>query len=151
MRTTELDMAESVDSEAVSDFLDDTAWAIRSTHHTVLQSSPGAAIFGRDMLFDIPYIADWAKIGEYRQAQTDRNTARKNRARSDYDYQVGGQVLGRKDCILCKAESKYTGPFNITSVHTNGTICIQRGALSERINIRRVKPYYRTDENDESD
>jgi hypothetical protein len=25
----------------------------------VLKASPGAAIFGRDMLFDIPFIADW--------------------------------------------------------------------------------------------
>ncbi len=27
----------------------------------VLNASPGAAIFGRDMLFDIPFIADWKK------------------------------------------------------------------------------------------
>ncbi len=42
-------------------------------------ASPGAAIFGRDMLFDIPYIADWNKIGDYRQRQTDLNTARENK------------------------------------------------------------------------
>ena len=36
-----------------------TAWAICSTYHMVLKASPGAAIFGRDMLFDIPFIADW--------------------------------------------------------------------------------------------
>eukprot|EP00804_Cyclotella_cryptica_P012937 CCRYP_002280-RA/>CCRYP_002280-RA protein AED:0.48 eAED:0.48 QI:0/-1/0/1/-1/0/1/0/74 len=29
------------------------------------------------MLFDVPYIADWSKIGEYRQKQTDKNTRRK--------------------------------------------------------------------------
>jgi hypothetical protein len=39
-------------------FLADAAWAIRSTHHKVLKASPGAAIFGQDMLFDIPFIAD---------------------------------------------------------------------------------------------
>jgi hypothetical protein len=32
-----------------------------------LKASPGAAIFGHDMLFDIPFIADWKKIGEHRQ------------------------------------------------------------------------------------
>ena len=151
MRTAEIDMADSVDSDAVSDFLDNAAWAIRSTHHTVLRSSPGAAIFGRDMLFDIPYIADWAKIGEHRQAQTNRNTARENAQRSDYDYQIGGQVLLRKDGILRKAESKYTGPYSISSVHTNGTIQIQRGALSERVNIRRVRPYLPEEETSDSD
>jgi hypothetical protein len=30
----------------------------------------------------------------------------------------------------------------ITSVHTNGTIRIQSGAKSERLNIRRVTPYF---------
>eukprot|EP00804_Cyclotella_cryptica_P007730 CCRYP_001348-RA/>CCRYP_001348-RA protein AED:0.32 eAED:0.32 QI:202/-1/0/1/-1/0/1/257/56 len=43
---------------------------VRSTYHTVLKTSPGAAIFGRDMLFDVFYIDDWSKIGEYRQKQT---------------------------------------------------------------------------------
>ncbi|KAL7523521.1 hypothetical protein ACHAXR_000801, partial [Thalassiosira sp. AJA248-18] len=100
LRTSNLDMAETVDPDAVSDFLDDAAWAVRSTYHTVLKSSPGAAIFGRDMLFDIPYLADWHKIGEHRQVQTDRNTARENAQRADYDYAVGGQVLIRKDGIL---------------------------------------------------
>ena len=32
-----------------------------------------------DMLFDIPYIADWNKIGDYRQCQTDLNTKPENR------------------------------------------------------------------------
>ena len=102
----------------VSGFLDDAAWAIRSTHHTMLKTSPGAAIFGRDMLFDIPYVADWTKIGEYRQAQTDRNTARENAQRADHDYAVGDQVLFRKDGILRKAKSKYTKPYTVTTVHT---------------------------------
>jgi hypothetical protein len=64
------------------------AWAIRSTHHTVLKASPGAAIFGQDMLFDILFIADWKKIGEHRQKPTDLNTARENKGRIDYDYKV---------------------------------------------------------------
>ena len=43
---------------------------------------------GRDMLFDIPYIADWNKIGDYRQHQTDLNTKLENNSRIDYDYKV---------------------------------------------------------------
>jgi len=45
-----------------------------STLRPYVKASPGAAIFGRDMLFDIPYIAAWNKIGDYRQCQTDLNT-----------------------------------------------------------------------------
>jgi hypothetical protein len=74
LHTAEIDMATSVAPSDIGMFLTNAAWAIRSTYHTVLKASPGAAIFGRDMLFDIPYIADWNKIGDYRQCQTDLNT-----------------------------------------------------------------------------
>jgi hypothetical protein len=68
--TAELDMANSVSSNDVDVFLDNTAWAICSTYHMVLTASPGAAIFGQDMLFDTPFVADWHKIGEQRQSLT---------------------------------------------------------------------------------
>jgi hypothetical protein len=61
-RTAELDMADSVTPNDVNVFLDNAAWAICSTYHTVLKASPGAAIFGQDMLFDIPFVADWQKM-----------------------------------------------------------------------------------------
>jgi hypothetical protein len=62
LHTAELNMANSVTPGDVNVFLDNVAWAILSTHHTVLKASPGAAIFGRDMLFDILFVADWLKI-----------------------------------------------------------------------------------------
>ena len=78
IRTSEINMADIVSGQDVSDFLADTLWAIRSTHHIVQKSSPGVAIFGRDMLFDIPFVTNWHKIGGFRQKQTDHNTAREN-------------------------------------------------------------------------
>jgi hypothetical protein len=75
---TELDMANSVTPDDVDVFLDNAAWAIHSTYHTVLKASPGAAIFGRDMLFIIPFVADWRKIGEQRQSLTDRGNQQEN-------------------------------------------------------------------------
>ena len=143
LRTAELDMTDTVSESDIADFLTNAAWAVRSTYHTVLKTSPGAAIFGRDMLFDVPFLADWMKIGEYRQRQTDKNTARENNTRIDWDYQPGDKVLLRKDGILRKSESRYeSDPWTITSVHTNGTIRVQRGTKSERLNIRRVRPYF---------
>jgi hypothetical protein len=142
MHTSELDMADSVHPADIDTFIDNAVWAIRSTHHTVLKASPGAAIFGRDMLFDIPFVADWNQIGDYRQSQTDRSKKRENNKRVDYDYKVGDKVLIRKDGILRKAESIWRKePWTITTVHTNGTIRIQCGTKSERINIRRVTPF----------
>jgi len=144
MRTSGLDKSDTVTPEMVDNFITDAAWAIRSTHHSVLQSSPGAAIFGRDMLFDIPYIADWNAIGKRRQTAVDKNTLIENKRRIDYDYQIGNKVTIRKDGVLRKAEDKSTGPFVITQVFTNGTVRIQRGSVSERINIRRIDPYFET-------
>ncbi len=59
------------------------------------------------MLFDIPFIADWKKIGEHRQRLTDLNTARENEGRIDYDYKVGQKILARNEGILCKAQSTW--------------------------------------------
>ncbi len=82
-------MAETVKPSDIDVFLSDTAWVVCSTHHTVLKASPGAAIFGQDMLFDIPFIADWQKFGEHRQKLTDLNNASENEGSIDYDYKVG--------------------------------------------------------------
>ncbi len=137
--TYELDMAETITPDDVDVFLDNAAWAICSTYHTVLKASPGAAIFGHNMLFDIPFIADWNKIGDYRQHQTDLDTACINSKQVNYDYKVGNKVLVTTEGILCKAESPYSKePWTITTVHTNGTIRIQHRTQLERINIRRV-------------
>ncbi len=40
---------------------------------SIKKASPGAAILERDMLFDIPFVAYWKQIGEYRLHQTDRS------------------------------------------------------------------------------
>jgi hypothetical protein len=141
--TAELDMADSVTPHDVDVFLDNAAWAIRSSYHTVLKASPGAAIFERDMLFDIPFVADWRKIGDWWQLLTDRGNQQENAKQIDYDYEVGDKVLAINEGILRKAESAYgKEPWTITTVHsTNGTFRIQCGTETERLNIRRVEPF----------
>jgi hypothetical protein len=142
LRTAELDMADSVTSDDVDVFLDNTAWAICSTYHMVLKAFPGAAIFRQDMLFDILFVADWRKIGEPRQSLTNRGHQRKNAKKIDYDYKVGDKVLVINEGILRKEESAYgKEPWTITTVHTNGTIRIQHGTKMEQLSIRRVEPF----------
>jgi hypothetical protein len=123
LRTAELDMAKTVAPDDVHVFLDNAAWAICSTYHTVLKASPGTAIFGRDMLFNIQFIADWNKIGDYRQRQTNLNTACENSKRVNNDYKVGDEVLLTEEGILRKAESPYSKKlWTLTTIHTHGTI-----------------------------
>jgi hypothetical protein len=125
LRTSKLDMAKIITPDDVDVFLDNTAWAIHSTYHTVLKASPGAAIFEHGMLFNIPFIANWNTIGDYRQRQTDLNMARKNSKQGNYYYKFGDKVLLTQEGILHKAESPYSKePWTIITIHTNGTIRI---------------------------
>ncbi len=78
LHIAEIDMANSVTPDGVDVFLDNAAWAICSTYHTVFKASPGAAIFGHNMLFNILFVADRHKIGEWRQSLTDCGNQRKN-------------------------------------------------------------------------
>ncbi len=94
LRTAEVDMADSVTPDDVNVFLDNVAWTFCSTYHTVLKASLGAAIFGQDMLFDIPFVADWHKIGEHHtQSLTDCSNQHKNNQCIDYDYKVSNNAI----------------------------------------------------------
>eukprot|EP00804_Cyclotella_cryptica_P022258 CCRYP_017939-RA/>CCRYP_017939-RA protein AED:0.44 eAED:0.44 QI:0/0/0/1/0/0/2/0/155 len=43
--TADSDMDDTVNESDIADFLTNAAWAVHSTYHTVLKTSPGAAIF----------------------------------------------------------------------------------------------------------
>jgi hypothetical protein len=84
------------------------------------------------MLFDISFVADWPKIGDRQQLLTDHGNQQKKAKRIDNNYKVGDKVLVINEGILRKAESAYSKePWTITTVHTNGSIKIQRGTKME--------------------
>ena len=114
--------------------------AIHTMYHTVLTSTPGAAVFCRVVLSDIPFVADWNKIGQCRQEQVEYTNNHRNDCRLPHGYIIGHKILIRNDGILRKAEIRYEGPYMITQVYCNGTVRIKRGSISEQINIRRLTP-----------
>ena len=75
------------------ELLASVAWAIRSTHHTTLQASPAQLVFGRDMLLDMKFIADWEAIRLRKQRDVDKNNSKENSLRVPHDYQIGDKVL----------------------------------------------------------
>ncbi len=94
------------------------------------------------MLFDIPFVADWHKIGEQKQPLTNCGNQHKNAKRNDYDYKVGDKILLINEGILCKTESAYgKEPWTITTVHTNGTVRIQHRKKTKQLSIQRVQPF----------
>jgi hypothetical protein len=50
-------------------------------------------------------------------------------------------VLLETPGILRKLSTPRTGPYPVTNVYKNGTIRIQKGIESERVNIRSITPF----------
>jgi hypothetical protein len=119
------------DSNPWSAYLASVAWAVRSTYHTVLNTTLGQLVFGRDIVLPIQFQADWAQIKLKKQKRIDKSNEQENSTRLDQDYQVGDKMTQPR-----------TGPFEIIKVHTNGTVCIRRGNITEQVNIRRIAPYF---------
>ena len=121
--------------------LNEVAWAIRSTHHTTNKASPGQLVFGRDMIFNTPYHADWDEIAKNKQKIINKSNVAENAKRLEYDYEIDDDILIARDGHFRKLEGPYLGPYRIVQVYTNGTVRIRRGTVTERINIRRLTPY----------
>jgi hypothetical protein len=99
-------------------------------------------VFGRDMLLPIKFKANWAEIKAKRQDEIRRNNERENIGRKDHNYEVGNKIFLTDSRKRSKLSPPREGPYLVERVYTNGTILIRRGAISERVNIRRVTLYF---------
>jgi hypothetical protein len=140
LRTFELEHKEFDEIDPWKGFLSAVAFAIRSTYHTTLQASPGQLVFGRDMIMNTEYIANWHRIRSRKQRIINKSNRRENASRIRHEYNVGDMVLitnvGKR-----KLDMPHQGPYPVTQVYTNGTLEVRRGAVYERLNIRRVTPF----------
>ena len=117
-----------------------TAFAVRSTISTTTQSTPAQLVFGRDMMLNIKHMANWEFIKNRKQQRINSNNKRENSKRIPYEYKIGDKVLIRKGSEN-KYETPFTGPFSILMVNDNGTVKLQKGAVTDSVNIRRLTPY----------
>ena len=115
-------------------------YATRTAVHGSLRASPGSLVFQRDMILDIPVIADWLFISEHRQQLIDQRLIAANNKRYSYDYHIGDEVL-KLTYSPNKLEQRANGPYRIVEVHTNGTVTKLTEHTIERISIRRIKPF----------
>lgn len=119
--------------------------ALRSAVHKTFGISPGAMVFQRDMLLDVPVLSDFNLIRNKRQALIDHNNLAENRKRRYRNYQVGDEILIAV-YKPTKLQDRFIGPFVIDQVHVNGTVTIERRpGVFERLSIRRIHPYHRRD------
>lgn len=121
------------------------AWAVRSTYHTTMEATPGQLVFGRDMIYDIKFKANWEYIRKRKQNIIDTSNKRENAGRIEHRYKPGHLVQLKNDSNknLGHFADAYLGPYRIKKVHRdNGTVTLDRGGFDERVNIRRIIPYH---------
>ena len=147
LRTFQLEEHELDKTRPFERFLSAVAYAIRATCHTTLEASPAELVFGRHMLLPVQFKADWEAIRQKRQEAIDKNNTRENSKRVEHEYKLGDLVSLTRPGIQRKLRRKRDGPYTVTKVHDNGTISIrQNEAVVERVNLRRVTPYYERSE-----
>ena len=117
--------------------------ALRAAIHKSLNVAPGAVVFNRDMLLNVPLLIDLDKLNERRYEIAERNNLIENKRRTYHNYTAGDEIMVAA-YQPTKMGARWLGPFTIIQVHVNGTVTFQRKPnVTERINIRRIKPYKR--------
>eukprot|EP00957_Ditylum_brightwellii_P031742 2407121-Ditylum_brightwellii.AAC.1 len=117
---------------AVDDALATAMYATRCAVSQTLGISPGALAFHRDMLVDLPTIADLLMIQQKRQVLIDESMRRQNLKRRDWNYAVGQEVL-IKMIDPTKLQPRFHGPYIISRGYANGTVSVRRGPHRERV------------------
>ena len=127
--------------DLINTALQTASYAAKAAIHSTMKLSPGAMCFSRDMLLNIPVLADFRLLQQRKEAVIQYNLLNENKKRISYDYAPGEQVL-KLVYKPNKMELRAVGPYPIQRVHANGTVTIQLTKdVSERINIRQIKPY----------
>ena len=70
-----------------------------------------------------------------------KNNARENLKRIKHVYKVNDLVLVKNERSTKYGQDAYNGPWTILEVRNNGTVKIEKGAVSDVYNIRNITPY----------
>ena len=97
------------------------AFAMCSTYHTTLCTMPGQLIFGRDMILNMQYLADWTAIKAHKQQLMCKNNIIENTKHIPHQYKVGDKVM-LENHRANKYEQLYKGPYLVMQINTNGTV-----------------------------
>ena len=124
----------------------DVWFATRATIHTTLQATPTQLVFGRDAILNTQFEADWNIIRQRKQNMIAKNNQRENKARHNHKYNVGDQVLYKREDKAKHQNDPWDGPYKIIATYTNGTVRIEKGSMSDITHIRLLKPYFEREE-----
>ena len=64
------------------------AWAIRASYHHTIMTTPGQAVFGGDILFNLASVLYWIVVTTAKQCQVYIDDVRENYRRVTHDYAI---------------------------------------------------------------
>ena len=128
----------------VKDIFSAVAFGLRASVHGVLKYSPGQLVFGTDMMLRTQIQVDTHLARARRQTAIAKNNFRENKRRVNHTYHPGDRFLIIADKLNPKL-TLHDGPYTVTHFNqANGTIHYTRRNFTDKINIRLVRPYFRS-------
>ena len=94
------------------------------------------------MIHSITFKANRDQILKLKQDLVNKSNKGGNKSQIPYEYKVGDQLLLETPRVLLSTPC--TGLYPVTKVYKNETIQIQRGIVSERLNIRQICSFQAT-------
>ena len=98
---------------------------------------PGQLVFGRDMILNMQYLADWTAIKACKQQLICKNNIIENSKHIPHQYKVGDKVM-LENHHTNKYEQPYKGPYFVMQINTNGTAHLKIDAVTDTMNIRHI-------------
>ena len=126
------------DENSWEGILSSTMFAIRSTVHTTTQHTPSQLVFGRDSFQNVNQEANCQQC---KQALINKGNQKENRRRQSHVYHTGDKVLLKNAWKTKFNQDAYIGPYTVTEVWNNGTICTSRGNVTDSYNARNITPF----------
>jgi hypothetical protein len=96
------------------------------------------------MIFNIKHEANLEFIRKRKQQQIEKNNEAENAKRIPHTYNIGNKVLIRRGTEN-KYEAPYEGPYTITKVNDNGTVCLKVNNVEDFYNVCRLTLYLGTE------
>ena len=132
-------------TDVIDTCLASASYSTRAAIHIIKNYSPAQLAFNRDMILPITFQVDWQQVHRRTKSTILDNLQHANAKRISIDYKIGDEVLLLHDPNdPSTLKRKNLGPFPIVRVHANGTLTIERHNFLERLNIRRLRPYFRS-------
>ena len=91
------------------------------------------------MILPINHVAGGRYTRQRKETQMNKVITGENTPRIDDDYRVGDKVMSKMKSAY-KYETPFRCPYEIIRTCKSGTVTLRTGTVTNRINVRNIKP-----------